>query len=294
MLGHGEIALGLFALRHRLAPVDLGPYRKSGKHDGNARKPGDPEPLPPALRPLRPLEHLVGAKPDQRRHHLGKGDFLAVGGDVGGKHLDRIGGDRAIRSDREAHRQREGFGLRIPRLSFGDDRDHRAIGMARLEEPHLLVDVPALGRGRRAQHDQRRGGIECCDGLFGQAMPGGELVAVAEDWPQALGDRPRTGLAPDQLLVDGEALEPPVQPLRPLGVGVAVGQERPVFEHRRLSHGPGAPSPRAVRRTTRGSSSTLPSRNLSVRFARMSRPAASAWPASLARPWRLKASASLA
>jgi hypothetical protein len=94
---------------------------------------------------LRTLEHFVGAKPDQRRNHLGKGNLIAVGGDVGCQNLDRVGGDRAIGSDGKTHRRRKWLALGVARLSFGDDRDHRALRMARLEETRLLVDVTALG-----------------------------------------------------------------------------------------------------------------------------------------------------
>jgi hypothetical protein len=80
-LATAEIALGLFALRLRLAAIDLRPYRKSGKHHGDGRQPCDPGPLPAALSTLRTLEHFVGAKPDQRRNHLGKRNLIAVGGD---------------------------------------------------------------------------------------------------------------------------------------------------------------------------------------------------------------------
>ena len=56
--------------------------------------------------------------------------------------------------------------------------------MARLEEPDLLSDVMALGRSRRADHDQGMRGIERRKGLVAQCMPGSEVVAVAEDGAQ--------------------------------------------------------------------------------------------------------------
>ena len=58
-----------------------------------------------------------------------------------------------------------------------------------------------------------------------------------QDGTQAFGDGSCRGHPSDQLLVDGKALEPAVQPLRSFRVSVAVRQERPILENRRLSHG---------------------------------------------------------
>ena len=236
LLRNRKVALGLFPLRHRLAPVDLSPDGKAGKHNGDNREPGDPKPLAAALRPLRAPEHLVCAKTDERRHDLGKRDFFAVGGDVGGQHLGGIGRNQTVRADVKPHRWWEGFRLGIPHFSVGYDRDHRTVRMARLKQAHLFVDIVALGRSRGAKDDHRGRCVECGDGLLGEAVPGSELVSVAEDGSETLWDRPRRGVASNQFLVDRKVLEPPVQPLRPLGVRVAVGEERAVFERGGLSH----------------------------------------------------------
>jgi hypothetical protein len=64
-----------------------------------------------------------------------------------------------------------------------------------------------------------------------------EVFAVAEDRAQALGDGASRRLPSGKVLVDLEALEPALQPLRPRRIGVAVGDEGAIFERNRLSHG---------------------------------------------------------
>ena len=115
----------------------------------------------------------------------------------------------------ELERRREAFELGIAGLAADDQRDDWPLGMPRLEEPDLLVDVVALGGGRRADDDQRGRGIERGKRLVGEGMARGEVVAVAEDGAERLGDRTRRGLAAHQVLVDGEGFERAVQPLRP-------------------------------------------------------------------------------
>ena len=238
LLRNRKVALGLFPLRHCLAPVDLSPDGKAGKYNGDKREPGDPKPLAAALRPLCAPEHLVGAKTDERRHDLGKRHLFPVGGDVGCQHLGGIGRNQTVRADVKPHGWWEGFRLGIPHFSVGYDRDHRTVRMARLKQAHLFIDIVALGRSRGAKDDHRGRCVECGDGLLGEAVPGSELVSVAEDGSETRWDRPRRGVASNQFLVDRKILEPPVQPLRPLGVRVAVGKEGAVLEGGGLSHEP--------------------------------------------------------
>ena len=79
--------------------------------------------------------------------------------------------------------------------------------MTRLEEADLLVDVMALGGSRRADHDQSMRSIERGERLLVQRMTCREVVAVAEDGAQCLGDRARGRLAADKVLVDAKAFK---------------------------------------------------------------------------------------
>jgi hypothetical protein len=108
--------------------------------------------------------------------------------------------------------------------------------MPRLEETDLLCDVGALGRRRRADDDQSMRGIECRERLVGQSVSRREVVAVAKDGAQALGDRAYRGLATDKVLVDAKAFQSTMQPLGPAGIGVAVGDEGAVFVGDGLCH----------------------------------------------------------
>ena len=67
-------------------------------------------------------------------------------------------------------------------------------------------------------------------------MTRGEVVTIAEDGPERLGDRTNSRLAALEVLVDVEAFERAMQPLGPRRVGVAVGDEGAVFECDRLGH----------------------------------------------------------
>jgi hypothetical protein len=49
------------------------------------------------------------------------------------------------------------------------------------------------------------------DGLRCQRTTGIEIVPVVEYWPQRLGGRTHQGFAPDNVLIDEEALESSVQ-----------------------------------------------------------------------------------
>jgi hypothetical protein len=84
--------------------------------------------------------------------------------------------------------------------------------VTRLEETNLLVDVSALGGVRRADRDQRCGRVERGKRLLGQRMPGGKVIAVAEDGLERLRDGSGCGLPADKVLVDAEAFKPAMQP----------------------------------------------------------------------------------
>ena len=155
---------------------------------------------------------------------------------VGGDRLLALVGERAVARELEAERRREAFALRIARLAVDDHRDH-AVGAAdRLEAADFLVDVLALRRVRRADDDQELRGFERGDGLLGERMAGGKILAVAKNRPQRLRHRPRGRLPPHQILVDAVAFELAMQPLAPRRVAVAVAQERAVLDRDGLDH----------------------------------------------------------
>ena len=68
-------------------------------------------------------------------------------------------------------------------------------------------------------------------------MAGGEVVAVADDGTERLGDGPCRGLAAHEVLVDAKALEAAMQPPGPSRIGVALGDKGAVFERDGLGHG---------------------------------------------------------
>jgi hypothetical protein len=102
--------------------------------------------------------------------------------------------------------------LRIVELAVDDERDHRTLGLALLEEPDLLVHVVALGRCRRAEDDEGCRGVERGKCLLGERVARGEIVTITEDGLERLRDRPRFRLPADEVIVDAEALEPAMQP----------------------------------------------------------------------------------
>ena len=162
----------------------------------------------PALA-LGATEDVVGGDAEEARHDLGERERLAIAflACVGREWLGWLVRDLAIRIDFELHRGREAFGLGIAGLTADDERDHRALSMPRLEEPDLLIDVVALGSGRRADHDQSRGGVERRKRLVGQRVSRGEVIAVAEGRAERLGYCARCRLTADQVLVDRERFD---------------------------------------------------------------------------------------
>src|SRR6476660_3134966 len=63
-----------------------------------------------------------------------------------------------------------------------------------------------------------------------------EIVSVAENRPQRLGDYPHRRLSADQIPIDPKTFEPPVQPIRPPSVGVAIRDEGTVLVFERRAH----------------------------------------------------------
>ena len=188
-----------------LPRIDGAPRRREcedGQHRDDAV--ADVGRAPPL--PLRAAEHVVGGEADQRRDDLGNGETLAIAVLPHIRRKDRGGGpvgDGAVGGELVAQGGREI--LRIG--SLDDDRNHWAIGMAEPEQPHLLVDGRPRGSDRRAQHDQRRRGVERGDGGVGQRVAAREILAVSEDRPQRPRHRPHRRRAPDEVLVDAEAFE---------------------------------------------------------------------------------------
>jgi hypothetical protein len=119
---------------------------------------------------------FVGGDAEQARHHLGKGQGLAVAflARVRGENLDGVAGNLSPHIDVEFERGREAFELGTAGLAADNQRDHGSVGVTRLEELDLFVDVMALGRSRRADDDQGARGIERGERLVGECMAGGK------------------------------------------------------------------------------------------------------------------------
>ena len=96
---------------------------------------------------LGAAEDFVGGDAEQSGDDLGEGEVLAVAvlARVGGEQLGPVGSDVTARIERVFERRRKAFAFRIVGLAVDDQRDHRTLGMPRLEEADLLVDVAALG-----------------------------------------------------------------------------------------------------------------------------------------------------
>jgi hypothetical protein len=184
-------------------------------------------------------EDVVGGDAQKPGHHLGKRELFSVAllARVGRQHLDRLIGDPALIIERVFERGWEALGVRIAGRAVYDQRDHRALRVARLEEADFFRDVFAARRGGRADHDQGSGRIQRRQRLVRQGMPGGEVVAVTEDGPQRCRDGAGGRLAAGQILVDAEAFQAAMQPFGPCGIGVTVGDKGAVAISDGFSHG---------------------------------------------------------
>src|SRR5262245_46122504 len=74
------------------------------------------------------------------------------------------------------------------------------------------------------------------DGGAGQLGCPGRILIIAEDRSQRFWQQARGTLAADEVLVDAELFERPVEPLAPGGVAVAVAQERAIAGRRTTGH----------------------------------------------------------
>src|SRR4029077_19915183 len=95
-----------------------------------------------------------------------------------------------------------------------------------LEGQDLLIDPLRASRARRADHDLARGQPQGLGEHRAEVRRARELLAVAEDRREALRYRPARGDCADQLLGRAVGLERLVQPASPLGIAVALAQER--------------------------------------------------------------------
>ena len=177
--------------------------------------------------------------PQKPGDHLGERELLSVAlfPRVGRQHLDRLIGDPAPVIELVFERRREALGVRIAGRAGYDQRDHRALRVAHLEQADFLGDVGAPCCRRRAEDDQGSGGVQRRQRLVREGVPGGEVVAVAEHGPQRFRDGAGRRLAAGQILVDAEALQPAMQPFGPCGIGVAVGDKGAVAISDGFSHG---------------------------------------------------------
>ena len=107
-------------------------------------------------------EDVVGGDAEQAGDHLGEREALAVAllARVGREQLDGLVSDLAFGVELELERRREAFELGIAGLAAHDQRNDWTIGVPRLEQPDLLIDVAALGGSGRADDDESGRGIE--------------------------------------------------------------------------------------------------------------------------------------
>ena len=146
----------------------------AGCRDGKDGEHGDDAVAHAALAAALALgaaEDVVGGDAEQPGDDLGEREGLAVAllARVGREQLDRLVRDLAVGIELEFERRREAFELGIAGLAADDQRDDRPLGMPRLEEPDLLVDVVALGGSWRADDDQRGRRIERGERLLARA-----------------------------------------------------------------------------------------------------------------------------
>jgi hypothetical protein len=220
-----------------LPGIDRAAARCDREHEKHTRE-RCPDSVATPARPFRPPHDLVKAEAEEPGHHLLLGDLLAVAllSCVGRNRFLALVGDLSIRSELAPQRGRETFARGIARLAIDDQRDHALAAAQHLEAAHLLVDVLALRRVRRANDDQKLRGFKCGNGLLGERVPCRKVFAIPEDRPQCLRHRPCRRIAPGEVLVDAIAFERCVQPLAPRLVAVAVAQEGTIFEWDELAH----------------------------------------------------------
>ena len=151
---------------------------------------------------------------------------VLAGTDVGGDRFGRLRAELAIGIDLEAQRRHETFAV-VAGTGFAvDDEAADAIAAADALEPQHFVVDPRRARGvGRADHDQRLGVGERGLDLRGQSAGACEVLAIAEDRTQAIGqgtELPCGAAQPPRQLI---ALERAMQPARPACVFVAVTDE---------------------------------------------------------------------
>ena len=95
--------------------------------------------------------------------------------------------------------------------------------------------VAALSGGRRTDDDQRPRGVECGKRLLRRRLADGDIAWVAIDRAQRLVDG-ACGISPDEVVIAAEAFQPAMEPLRPIRIGVTVGNESAVLERYGIIH----------------------------------------------------------
>src|SRR5262249_14415588 len=119
--------------------------------DGEDCKRGDNAVAHASLAPplaLGAAEDVVRGNAKQPGDDLGESQSLAVAllARIGREQLDFALADAALGVELEIEGRGKAFELRVVRLAGDDERDDRPLGVARLEEADLLVDILALGR----------------------------------------------------------------------------------------------------------------------------------------------------
>jgi len=143
-----------------------GPARDRQHQDDGAH--GHAQPVLPPPRALGTAIHIVGGKPDQAGHHLGQRQLEAIArfAQIGRQDVHRRVRDRALGCERKAQGRWKAALLQTVRIAFDHQWDHGPVGMARFEQPHLFVDIPAARRMGRGQENERLRFVERGPGLL--------------------------------------------------------------------------------------------------------------------------------
>src|SRR5262249_53172416 len=136
-------------------------------------------------------------------------------------------GRPAVGGEMTAQLRRQAVAHRIAGFAVDDHRDHPLGAVHRIETADVLVDLPAGGGGRRAQHDQKFGRLQRRQVRIGRGIVA--AFAAAKDRAQGLRYCADRGGLANQALVDAERCQLAGKPPAPDAVMSAVTQEDAVL-----------------------------------------------------------------
>src|SRR5204863_1390332 len=122
------------------------------------------------------------------------------------------------------------FAVACIRLAVHDEREDPVFAAELLKRFDFFAD-PARVRGAgRADHDQVTRFAQRFLDVRAEVGRNGKLFAVAKNWKDPRRNFPVSRLLSDKAPRNAISLQRLVQPIAPLPVGVAVAEERPVFQ----------------------------------------------------------------